>query len=63
MLLFAGIWGCYVAGAAAGAWGEVHVGRTVLTVPVAGLAVLIAWDLARPIVLARGAGQERDWQV
>jgi uncharacterized membrane protein YoaK (UPF0700 family) len=56
MLFYSGIWLAYVLGAAGGVWAEARLGAAALLGPVVGLAVFVAWDVARPL---RG---EPDWQ-
>ncbi len=48
ILLLAGIWGCYIVGAACGSVLELHLSMTALVFPLCVLVALIVIDIVRP---------------
>jgi hypothetical protein len=62
MLLYAGIWLAYVLGAVGGVWAETRVGVLALAGPLAGLALLVLWDLVHPLQQGEPR-QQPDWRT
>jgi uncharacterized membrane protein YoaK (UPF0700 family) len=50
-LSYAAIWICFAAGGIVSAFTELRQGTSAMVIPIAGLALMIAYDLARPVTL------------
>jgi uncharacterized membrane protein YoaK (UPF0700 family) len=60
LLLYLGIWLAYFGGAVGGVWVQTRIGLLALWPPIAGLVVLILWDLAWPLWLLQPE-RHPDW--